>query len=229
MFESFQGNPSGPAITPKTTQGGGDARPPYLQMRKPNPQPGGFWNQFQAKSPGSQPVITPKSTVVPGEVASGPKPPAMPQPPQAGGQSLADVYKFFQSDLENQKNQALAGSRTDAASRGVFYGTPLTGSEADINTQYLRGLGQFQAGMFGNQQQNDLQRQQLAIQLMGQNPQNQPSVGALDLSSLGSLFGSSPAASGKRLGPGGITPKGGKSGYGKDSKVSGNVDPTQGP
>lgn len=221
MFEQFQNQP---AITPKSTQGGGDARPPYLQMRKPNPI--NMFNGVPTQRPGSTPVITPKSTAVPGEVAS-PKP-ALPQPPQAGGQSLGDVYKFMQSDLENQKNQALAGSRTDAASRGVFYGTPLTGSEADINTQYLRGLGQFQAGMFGNQMQDERQRQQLAIQLLGQNPQNQPAMSGLDLSGLGSLFGSSPAASGKRLGPM-ITPKGGKTGYGKDSKVSGNVDPTQGP
>jgi len=132
--------------------------------------------------------------------------PAAPAASTTPGGSLADVYKFFQSDLENQKNQALAGSRSDAAARGVFYGTPLTGSEADINTQYLRGLGQLQAGMYGNEQQNTNQRLQLATQLFGMGANGQPSApGAMDFSGLASLFGPSPAVSAPRNGPA-ITP-----------------------
>ena len=213
MTNPFQ--QAGPAITPKSTPGGGDARPPYLQTRtKPKPGP------FQQIVSGSKPVVTPKSSVVPGEVKPqvargmppvspppGANPMANPKPPQAGGQTLADVYKFFQSDLKNQANQAKAGAVTDAANRGVYYGSPLTGSEADIDTQYLRGLGQFQAGMFGNQQQNELQRLQLAMGLTGQNQQGQPPMpGPVDFSGLGSIFGAQPAVAGQRQGPT-VTPK----------------------
>lgn len=199
---------NGPQVTPKTLQnkGGGNAQPAYLQAVS-----------------GGQPMVTPKSTAVPGEVASPqpgqiPKqsqPPAVapqvtpkgaaPNPtgiPQAGGQSLSDVYNFFKSDLENQRKQAMANSVADASARGVYYGSPLTGSEADINTQYLRGLGQLQAGMYGNEQQNQLARLGLATQLFGSTPQAQP--GGLDPSvyqMLGSLFGGSNAVSGQRSGP----------------------------
>lgn len=92
-------------------------------------------------------------------------------PPQAGGTDLSGVYNFFKSDLQNQQKQALAGTQADAAARGVYYGTPLTGSEADINTQYLRGLGQLQAGMYGNEQQNQLARLAIGTQLMSIMPQ----------------------------------------------------------
>src|SRR6266550_477030 len=59
-------NPLGPQITPKSPFGGGDARPPYLQMRRPT-GPGVMPNY-----PGqmTQPVVTPKSTAMPGEVAN---------------------------------------------------------------------------------------------------------------------------------------------------------------
>lgn len=190
-----------PAITPKSTQGGGAALPPYLQMRQPAINPTYPGQQ-------TQPVITPKSTAVPGEVKPM-TPPASPvqanqapqtpptqgsteapAPPQAGGSDLGGLYKFYQSDLANQRNQALAGTRADASARGVFYGTPLTGSEADINTQYLRGLGQLQAGMYGNEQQNQLARLGLAESMGWQNQANQPPMpGQMDWSSLGSLFG----------------------------------------
>jgi hypothetical protein len=154
----------------------------------------------------TQPVITPKSTAVPGEVKPM-TPPAAPSqtaqapqgatPPQAGGQTLGDVYNFFKSDLENQRNQALASTRADASARGVFYGTPLTGSEADVNTQYLRGLGQLQAGMYGNEQQNQLARLGLAESLGWQGSMNQPPTGSpMDFSGLGALF----------AGPGGTKP-----------------------
>src|SRR6266571_1901327 len=198
-----------PNITPKTTKGGGAALPPYLQMRNPvgDVQLAGQAPSYRGQQ--TQPVITPKSTAVPGEVKPG-KPPMAPSlavqapqvardatpkaPPQAGGQTLGDGYGFFKSDLDNQRNQALASTRADASARGVFYGTPLTGSEADINTQYLRGLGQLQSGMYGNEQQNQLARLGLASSLGWQNMAAQPNQpGAMDFSGLGALFGSPPS------------------------------------
>lgn len=201
-----------PNITPKTTPGGGAALPPYLQTRRPVSPMQGIFGSYSGQQ--TQPIITPKSTAVPGEVKPGTTPSAPVaslQQPQAGGGlnpnappggTLSDVYKFFKSDLENQRNQALASTRADASARGVFYGTPLTGSEADINTQYLRGLGQLQAGMYGNEQQNQLARLGLAESLGWQGQMNQPPLpGQLDLSALGTLFGASPAAGAARPGP----------------------------
>lgn len=213
---------SGPGITPKTMASagqGGQANPSYLQMRSPSNPTGN----------GTRPVITPKPTGMGDTVApSMPKPVSnqvMPQglpqagpnitpasggaqPPQAGGEDLNGLYNFFKSDLQNQTKQAKSGAIADASARGVYYGTPLTGSEADIDTQYLRGLGQLQSGMYGNEQQDQLSRLGMATNLIGQSGANAPPVpGDLDLSSLGMLFGSSsntpasPAVNAPRQGP----------------------------
>lgn len=194
---------SGPSISPatmKSTQRGGQQNPAYLQMRKP-------------MAPGSaqtNPVITPGPTMG-GDTVNPARHPAMPSgppitpqapaqpphPPQAGGNSLGDVYNFFKSDLQNQAKQAKSGAIADASARGVYYGTPLTGSEADIDTQYQRGLGQFSAGMYGNAQQDQLSRLGMAVNLQGQSGSNMPPVPeGMDWSGLGALFGNSPASPG---------------------------------
>lgn len=210
--------PTGPQITPysSTTRTGGAALPPYLQTRRPTSASGAMGAPAPTYSTQqTQPVVTPKSTAVPGEVATPVKQQigtgtSVPNVPQAGGQNLADIYKFFKSDLLNQTNQALANARSDAAARGVFYGTPLTGSEADINTQYLRGLGQLQAGMYGNEQQNILARLGLASNLGWQSGMMAPPMPAQTdyFSQLGQLFGpptpqfgQSPVVSNTRMGP----------------------------
>lgn len=198
---------TGPMITPQTMGSpaqGGQANPSYLQMRTPTGPAGGA----------TQPVITPQASMMgdtvnpqpkkttqvnmqPGSGPAGPNisppPGAMPQPPQAGGNSLGGLYDFFKSDLQNQTKQAKSGAVADASARGVYYGTPLTGSEADIDTQYLRGLGQLDAGMYGNEQQNQLARLGYATNLLGQSGNNAPPTpGGLDFSGLGALFAGGP-------------------------------------
>lgn len=208
--------PIGPKITPKAmspnSANGGQQNPAYLQMKRPAMVPG------QAMT---NPVVTPKP-MAPGDTVRGPQitPPmnnGIPSaPPQAGGNSLGDVYKFFASDLGNQAKQAKSSAIADASARGVYYGTPLTGSEADIDTQYLRGLGQLQAGMYGNEQENQLRRLGMAVNLGGQAGNNMPQApGPMDFSGLGALFGSgTPAGPGAtaadtRKGPA-ITPANGR-------------------
>lgn len=195
-YQPYQG------ITPAQQQqvgvqnasGGGTAPGANSGANRPNPQQPGSGGGVPLP-PGVQPQ-TPQQPQPPAQGGNqgNPNQPGQPagnKPPQAGGNSLSDVYNFFKSDLENQRNQALAGSRADAAARGVFYGTPLTGSEADINTQYLRGLGQLQSGMYGNEQQNQLARLGLATSLGWQNEMTQPGMpGPVDYSGLGALFGS---------------------------------------
>lgn len=206
---------------PKIGAPAGNALPPYLQTRTPTGVPG-----VGGQTPTS-PVIAPKSTAVPGEVAQATPgamksavatpatpPPATaispsgslvsskanpnletPQPPQLGGSNLQGVYNYFKSDLQNQTKQAMANTTSDAAARGVYYGSPLTGSEADINTQYLRGLGQLQAGMFGNEQQMELARLGLGANMNAMAAFNQPQVPGIDnslFSNLGALFANSP-------------------------------------
>lgn len=205
---------NGPQITPRTmnNQGGGNALPPYPQMRTQtiagssgrsrSAQPSGIMDALRKAK--TKPVVTPKSTVMPGEVkqtAPPMTPAAQKQPPQAGGQTLSDVYNFFKSDLENERRQAISGAQADAAKRGVYYGTPLTGSEADIETQFLRGLGQLQSGMYSNEQENQLRRLGLASGLLGGFPEGGYEGDNSFYQVLGQLFGSSPTASGARRGP----------------------------
>lgn len=190
-------------------QGGGQALPPFLQGRTA----ANYRSPFQTR-----PMITPKASIVPGEVrpniaptnpfgikpqtgaynpvqgqyAGGVKGPnitpninlkpnlptgGLPglnvQPTVPGGQPDAKandtktLFEFLKKDLENERNKALSGAQSDAASRGVYYGTPLTTSEGDINTSFLRGLGQLQAGMIQNQDQNELAKLGLATNLIG--------------------------------------------------------------
>jgi hypothetical protein len=252
-------------ISPFDGRGGGLALPPYLQARTAVPKLPGV------TQPATQPTITPKSTVVPGEVnpatpptagfvggpqlptgmitpkpavqpavqpllppvgintppgivgASGgpsptleqpripgmitpnplekgtPRPPIFDQPivgtnplgpggnnppaapggPSAqppitpnggpGGPSAPNaqtLFDFFKKDLENERDRSLGRTRASAASRGVFYGSPLTTSEGDIETSYNRGLGQLQAGILQNENQNELQRMQMVMQML---------------------------------------------------------------
>lgn len=215
-FQQMKPPTSGPSITPASmngTQRGGQQNPPYLQMRRPTPSglPGA-----------SQPVVTPKpaapgDTVSMGKSPNAPTPVAQPpmtpgglgagqqapanapaitpagaKPVQAGGNTLGDVYSFMKSDLQNQAKQAKSGAVADASARGVYYGTPLTGSEADIDTQYLRGVGQLDTGMYANEQQNQLSRLGMATNLSAMGSLNAPpQPGPMDFSGLGALFGNS--------------------------------------
>src|SRR6266850_439405 len=51
------------------------------------------------------------------------------------------AYDFFSQDLKDQARLAGSNAITDASARGVYYGSPLTTSLGDINTQLQRGLG----------------------------------------------------------------------------------------
>jgi hypothetical protein len=153
-------------------QGGGKALPPYLQGRA-----------------ATQPMITPKSTVAPGEVkpvAQAPAAPAAPAQapaapaitpaanptaaqmsaqPKAPAAQPQSLYEFFKSDLERQRNAAIANARSDASKRGVFYGTPLTTSEGDIETEFQRGLGALQGNLMQHAEENQMNKLRLAAQL----------------------------------------------------------------
>lgn len=210
-------------------RGGGQALPPFLQGRVSTLGGGQF---------GSRPMITPKSTVAPGEtkpktsmfgnIASrlklpprapggGPWGPGGPQrvptptapkitpaasaavaPAPTGQPAPAQtLYEFFKNDLERQRDAAIANARTDASSRGVFYGTPLTTSQGDIQTEFGRGLGQLQAGILQNEQGNELQRLQLASSLLGQTPQASSGGISPDVfQTIGSLFAPRPGPTG---------------------------------
>lgn len=171
-------------------RGGGNALPPYLQGRTPHK---GYLPQ---QRPVTQPIITPRPTVAPGEVrpAVQPRPltpPAVPGAPgavkpQAPAQTL---YEYFKGDLERQRKAAMADTQTDASRRGVFYGSPLTTSQGDIQTEYLRGLGSLQAGILGNEQDLELRRLGLASGLLGQ--QGEAQAGGISpevMQTIGSLL-----------------------------------------
>lgn len=196
-----------PNITPNAPPGGGDAKPPYLQMRKPLPKPaakrpspfggGGFgkakqslWDMFSgggARKTSTRPVVTPKSTAVPGEVA---KQPAGTAPAGNKPYTLKDFYDFQKGDLEAERDKALGATRAGAASRGLFYGSDLTGSEGDINSQFLRNMGSLQAGMMGNLMEDQRARLGMAANLGWQDQMNQPPMpGPVDFSALGAMFG----------------------------------------
>ena len=78
------------------------------------------------------------------------------------------TYDYLKGELQNATNDRKADATTDAAKRGVFYGTPLTGSYADIDTQYLKGLGSLDAAMWEKSSALQMQKLALAAQLIPQ-------------------------------------------------------------
>jgi len=189
-----------PAIQPKSTAVPGEVKSPLgglLSRMKGGLKPKGFLSgAIQPKVPGINPTGTSPTTgaqPMSGGIVTenAPAPPATnPAKPTDQTGRLKSIYDFFKKDLENNRNQELSSAKYDAEARGVYYGTPLTTSEGDINTSYLRGLGQLQAGMYGNEQQSQLERLRMATQLMGSNPQ--AGAGGIDPSvyqMLGPIFG----------------------------------------
>lgn len=194
-----------PMITPKATvMPGENLQQPQKPTAPAMQQPSNFqnmakqasnlgtqdWKSVVGNSFGARPTITPPSmtpTPQPGAGGTSPISPA--------GQSAYDVLK---GDLEDQRRSGMSNAVSDASARGVYYGSPLTTSQGDTETQYLRGLGQLQAGVLGNEQQNELSRLQIGAGLLGQTGAAQggkidPSV----LQMMGSLF----APSAQRSGP----------------------------
>src|SRR5574342_94934 len=186
-----------PALRPPT--GGGNAMPPYLQARSPVTRsvlptrsmvaPGENRLFNRPNVPGQPPGITPGPIQPP----TGPAAPQQPAPAQT-------LYEFFKKDLENQRRTAMSDAEANASRRGVFYGTPLTTSQGDIQTEFLRGLGQLQAGVLQNEQQNELQRLGLASNLLNQQGEAQAAGISPDImQTIGSLLA-------PRQGPQGAAP-----------------------
>lgn len=202
-------------------RGGGLNTPPYLQARVPSPgsqfatrsvmrptgQPKGMniFDKARTLATAGKGSITPKKPITNAQTGVGMAPTQKPgvNPASATPNTPQTLYDFFKQDLENQRKTAMAGAQSDAASRGVYYGTPLTTSQGDIQTEYLRGLGQLQSGILQNEQQNQLQRLGLASGLLSNTPMPQGG-GGIDpevFQMLGTLFGGSPAVGGQRSGP----------------------------
>jgi len=140
---------------------------------------------------GNLPVLRPEQ-VTPPRATPPPVSGALPPQAQGNAQGLEQLFKFFKQDLENARQRSLGQTRASAANRGVFYGTPLTTSEGDIETSFLRGLGQLQSGIFQGEQQNELARLGLASNLLGQLPQQfqgPEDATANAFTQLGALFG----------------------------------------
>lgn len=123
---------------------------------------------------------------------------------QPEGSTSQKLYDYLKQDLEDNRRSAMSGAVSDASSRGVYYGTPLTTSQGDIQTQYLRGLGSLQAGVLQNEQGNELSRLGIASNLL--NNAGQAQGGQIDpmvYQMMGQLFGQSGQPSGQ---PGATAP-----------------------
>lgn len=55
--------------------------------------------------------------------------------------AVQQAYEFLSGDLEQTAAREGAAVRSDAARRGVFYGTPLTEGMADVRERFIRGKG----------------------------------------------------------------------------------------
>lgn len=118
---------------------------------------------------------------LPGTPGNGPVPGAKP--------GLQRLFEFLKGDLIRERDRGISDARVNAASRGVYYGTPGVQDENFINEQYGRGLGQLEANILQNETGNELQRLQLASSLI---PPDVIGSNGLDPSifeTLGTVFG----------------------------------------
>lgn len=77
---------------------------------------------------------------------------------------VQQAYNFFKQDLQDQARLAGSNAIADANARGVYYGSPLTTSLGDINTQLQRGLGALATNIGLEQAQTQGQDLNSAIQ-----------------------------------------------------------------
>lgn len=190
-------------------RGGGNALPPYLQGRVPaaagpfqtrpmitpkaSIMPGETrktpFDLIKQGTRATMPKITPKKAPanvnrLPGAApapAGGATPPAPVNPNQT-------IFDYGKQQLEDARKQAEADTTASAASRGVYYGTPLTTSLGDIKTQYLKGLGTLTANLADTEQNRKLQAAQIAAGLLNGAPMPQQNDMSSIFQSLGSLF-----------------------------------------
>lgn len=196
---------AGQAVPPTPAMNPAKTAAPYQAAPKQGYQPGtpGYasLNIFQRAGLAPQapaqakPAITPKNAAAatPAASANNPLSPA--------GQASFDYLK---GELEDERRLAEADTTASAASRGVYYGTPLTTSLGDIKTQYLKGLGKLSADVQQNEQQNQLERLRIAAAMSGQ-PYS-PQAGGMDqnvLQMLGSLLAGSRSGPTAKLPPAG--------------------------
>ena len=102
---------------------------------------------------------------------------------------MQQYYNFLKSDLERERKGLRANAIGGAEERGVYYGSPLTTSFGDIDTEYLRGLGQLQATMFQDERANQLERMRIGSGMIGQTPMAEGSgIDPAVIAQLGALF-----------------------------------------
>lgn len=105
--------------------------------------------------------------------------PADNKPAEQGG--LGKVFNYFKTELEKERDKSLSNSDVEAASRGVFYGTPGTQAREDVRDKFGRSLAQFESDLLQKEQENELSRLGLATNLFGTIQQGE--LGRLGLAS----------------------------------------------
>lgn len=215
-------------------RGGGQALPPYLQARAQSmggmfktrplikPKASVVPGEVEDDTPptavqGTNPAVVPAQQgsigdkfknilTKKGGMPAAPNPTPIPNDPGANpAQSpYQKQYDFYKKDLQDQATLLKSQATSGAAARGVYYGTPLTTSLGDIDTEYLKGLGTLDAQLADSQQRNELTRYQMAIQLL--NGAGTAGSGAIDpriYEALGTLLpgGNPSAVAGNRNGP----------------------------
>lgn len=156
--------PQGPNIAPISFP---ESRNPLVKdnLMYPGGTPGFYNNGGAGRPPNVAPTV-PQPKPIAGVPTLGTNAPAAQQ-----------IFEFLKSDLMRNSARAKDKAIADAAERGVYYGSPLTTSMGDIETEFQRGLGQLAAQTLQNEQGNELERLRLATGLIPQ--ASEPDVGGV--------------------------------------------------
>lgn len=164
-------------------QGNGDGGFPNTGTGNPNIDPPGQPRPGQPPPPnpqgqgGEPPPVQKFPPVPPGDTGIG------------SGNPWQMQYDAAKGALEAETKTKMAGAITDAQKRGVYYGTPLTTSQGDMNSDYLRSLASLQADTAKNYMDDQFRRQALAAQLMQQQGGPAQSSGGMTAEQWAALMG----------------------------------------
>jgi hypothetical protein len=104
-----------------------------------------------APPPGTPPVTPPPVVPPTGDPATAQSPfgdlgklveEAYRQPSRYDAEEAKKTYEFLKGDLERQRDLGLSDVDADAASRGVFFGSPAVSGRTNVRERFNRGLGE---------------------------------------------------------------------------------------
>ncbi len=151
-----------PSIQPPAVPGGG-GQPPIGGGGQPPIQPPAQPGDPNVPTLGGSGLVPQGTQAVGLEGLGGLIERQLANPSRFDDETFKQVFGFAKGELERDRDAALDAATADAQARGVFFGSPLTTSRGDIQSEFGRGLGALGSNLLLEQARTGGQDQQAAI------------------------------------------------------------------